>query len=436
MWNHLFGWLAPVFSSAAAEGMVSERQLIRAERMDASELATFIPSRIAMTGTVAAALVGALCVFVVYWLLAGWLIQPLLKLKGLERHTWVGFVAVVVVFTGVAWGGAALMRPADLTLSHFSVVDLDGNGGPARVRSDLSVFIPRFGPAELALPEGRLAVLGTVAHNTLSSPGLSVTATPGFADPQEYPVDAAAPGVLPAVPARATTKQVHAQYLGPLGGERPGLPVPWRVDVTRPIELAEDGWPRGRLMHDLPGALRNVLIVFCRGEGYDPQLGQLEPWVWPYRDDDGLWSPGEALELDGAPPAFEALTRGLAAYGEERDYDREGYLGRLLGQHKGAGEGAPAVAVDQSTMARELVMLSFFDAVPPPNFRKGGFPKGFALRRSLGRGIDLTPLLHGRRLIILGQLPVSPLPLPLTVDGDTPPGEGWTMVRWIYDFGS
>ncbi len=90
--------------------------------------------------------------------------------------------------------------------------------------------------------------------------------------------------------------------------------------------------------------------------------------------------------------------------------------------------------MDESVIARELVLLSFFDAVPPPNFRKSGFPRGYALRRALGQGLDLTPLLHGRRLIILGHLPSSPLPAPLTVDGETVPSEGWTLVRWVYDF--
>ncbi len=434
MWNHLFGWVSPVFSSAAAEGMVNERQLVRADRLDPSELGAFIPSRIAMTGTVGAVLVGALGVFVAYWLLAGWLVQPLLKLRGLERYSWVAFVGVVVVFTGVAWGGAALLRPARLTLSHFSVVDLDGNGGPARVHSALSVFVPRFGPAELAVPDETLAVLGGEAHNTLAASGLTVTqAAVGFADTQEYAVDAASPHALPAAPMRATTKELRVRYLGPVDAGALGLPAGYRFDAS-PLTVGEDGWPVGRVTHHLPEALRNVLIVFCRGEGYGPNPRQLEPWVWTYADDDGRWSPGETLELGGEPAGYEALVRGLAAYGEERDYGREGYLGRLLGQHKGAGPGDAAVAVDESVVTRELVMLSFFDALPPPNFRKGGFPRGFALRRTLGQGLDLTPLLHGRRLIILGQLPKSPLPAPFTVDGDTPPGDGWTMVRWVCDF--
>jgi len=55
-------------------------------------------------------------------------------------------------------------------------------------------------------------------------------------------------------------------------------------------------------------------------------------------------------------------------------------------------------------------------------------------RGTVGPSVDLTALLQGRRLIILGQLKTGPLPLALTIGGETPPSDGWTFVRVIVDY--
>jgi len=86
----------------------------------------------------------------------------------------------------------------------------------------------------------------------------------------------------------------------------------------------------------------------------------------------------------------------------------------------------------------DAALLSFFAALPPPMVTRDGSHgafNGFALyERTVLRGLDLTALTTGRRIIIIGHLPNSKLPVPLSVDGETVPSEGWTIVRWIYDF--
>jgi hypothetical protein len=78
--------------------------------------------------------------------------------------------------------------------------------------------------------------------------------------------------------------------------------------------------------------------------------------------------------------------------------------------------------------------MTFFGAVPPPDYEmdRGQYEMN-VFSRSMTRDLDMTHLITGRRLIVIGHLRDSPSPVPLTVDGETIPSEGWTVVRWIYD---
>ena len=46
---------------------------------------------------------------------------------------------------------------------------------------------------------------------------------------------------------------------------------------------------------------------------------------------------------------------------------------------------------------------------------------------------DLSAMLTGPRLIILGHLEDAPLPADFTVDGERPESSGWLTVRYLYD---
>ncbi|MEE9403533.1 MAG: hypothetical protein V3V20_01455, partial [Algisphaera sp.] len=198
-----------------------------------------------------------------------------------------------------------------------------------------------------------------------------------------------------------------------------------------------DGWPQGELIHTLPGTLTNVTVIQCRGESVDRrgQKRQLPARVWRPVDPTGYnaWASGQPLILKGAVDNHRDLVMPQATYRADRDLTREGYLGDLLNQQKGLLSAMSAV--DESVMARHFALLTFFDALPPPNVRRTQRPHDVLVARGVtGPMTDLTPLLHGRRLIVLGHLKSSPLPVPLTLDGETPPSEGWTFVRMIYDY--
>jgi len=435
LWSRVLNLTAPVHTEAYVGAREKDRTFLPAAQLQRRPLGHFVGGKIAMTGTVSAFLFGAVVLFVLYWLLAGGLLQPLLKSRGRERWAWPVFAAVVLVFTGVAWGAAALVRPAAASLRHVSILDIDAGSGVSRVRSFVSVFLPDFGVTETALGDPAVGRLPGNPHNLLASPGMpGDVVSPGFIEPRSYTVNAANPGAVE-LPTRATTKRLVLDYIGPTVQPTDGLAQPFEVVARTPLTQGPDGWPNGELVHTLPGVLTNVTVVQVRGEGF-VRTGRrrLVPRVWRPRNAAGqdAWAPGDSLSFSGRVDNARKLVVPLPQYRAERDLTAEGYLGDLLAQEKGV---AAAVGFDESVIARRFALMSFYDALPPPDFLKFDFPRDSALSRgTVGPGTDLTPLLQGRRLIILGQLKSGPLPLAFTVGGQTPSSDGWTFVRIIVDY--
>ena len=419
LWNDIFHWTAPVFEPAVAEAQIRAQEMNRPDQRDGVELGRFVPSLIAMRHTAGPVLAGAVLVFGLYWLLAGPIIHAGLKRRKLTHHSWLVFVGVVVVFTGLTWGGAMLVRSNQPAVAHFSVLDVDANTGQARTQSWLSLYVPEFGRARVALGDDAAA---GARQDLIASPGFAVAGeSAGFLDPQPYVFNAATPHALD-VPVRATAKQFHLKRLGPLDDLGPLAATPRARDLR-----IESAWPAGRLSHGLPSALRDVLILYAPGQGQSP-------WLWRH----GRWEPGEVLEL--VPPTEATrLVRRPREYTDERMWNTEGFLGTLIGQRTGqrfTDLDPLQIAMADNEILQAVEMLSFYSALPPPNFRQTGFRgrRATAYQRAVGRSLDITHLTTGRRLIILGYLTDAPLPAELTVDGREPEASGWTVVRWVYDF--
>ena len=418
LWNDIFHWPAPVFEPEVAREQIQAQEMNRPDMRERVELGRFVPSLIAMRHTAGPVLAGAVLLFGLYWLVAGPIAHVGLKRRKLVQHSWLAFVGVVALFTGLTWGGAMLVRSNQPAIVHFSVLDVDANAGLARTQSWLSLYVPDFGRASVELAgDDPLA-----RHDLLASPGFAVAGeSAGFLDPQPYVFNAAAPHRLD-VPVRATAKQFYLNRLGALEDIGPLAATP----RGRDLRIAS-AWPAGRLSHGLPSALRDVLILYAPGQGQSP-------WLWRH----GRWEPGEILEL--APPSEATrLVRRPREYTDERLWNTEGFLGTLIGQrtgHRFTDLDPLQIAMADNEILQAVEMLSFYSALPPPNFRQTGrFGRGAtAYDRAVGRSLDITHLTTGRRLIILGYLPDAPLPAELTVDGREPGASGWTVVRWVYDF--
>jgi hypothetical protein len=448
LWHDVFGWNWPLLTRSDVEREQRANRLYTASNLarqnQTRRLGRFISGQIAMTGTIGTLLVGGVVWFALYWVLTGWLLQPLLKRRGLHRFSWLAFLGLVLGFAAVTWGTAAVLRPTKTSLNHLTVLDFDGNQRLVRGQGYVSLFVPRFGTAEVATATPSVGPLPAGVHNLLSSPGFAPDAAlAGFVDTQSYVLDAASPDAV-ALPVRSTTKPMRVQYLGPVDGDLPGLAEPFTISATQALELAPDGWPVGAVTHTLAGTLTNVQVIFCPGEriDVDGRRRQLPPQVWRYVNPQGenRWATGAPLELTGRPADYGPLLPPFRTWSQlpaTRDWNTEGLLGRRFGELRGPIGDLPT-RVDESVIARQFELLSFFDALPPPDLKRDPdnpvLSTAFLLDRSLLGGLDLTPLLRGRRVILLGQLDDSPFPLPLTVDGETPPSRGRTVVRWVYDF--
>lgn len=427
IWNTIFGWQTPVFSQAyiEAERDESPPTMNRVEHRGTVSLGRFIPGLIAMRNTAAPALLAAVVVFAIYWLLAGPITYAVLRHKGALRHSWLVFTVLAVIFSGITWAGAWAMQPRRTSIAHFTVLDADARTGMVRSHGWLSLFSPDFDEVQLALGDDELAT-----QHTLSSAGHAHSGQgAGFPDPRRYVVDAAAPGAM-AVPFRGTAKQFEMDYLGALGASQPGVTHEW-IMPQGDVRI-EGFWPVGELSHGLPGALRDVLVVYCPGEGE-------RPWVWRYEQ----WAPQEVLDLSANRSRATELVRRPRSgdFPADRNWATEGFLGELIGQRTGqsfAEMERMRGSVAESDLIQAMEMLTFYSMLPPPNFRRGlsasiGGDRPVMYDRTGARAFDLSHLTAGRRLIVIGYLENGPLPAPLTVDGQGVEAEGWTMLRWIYD---
>ena len=443
VWTRIFSWRASKTGELLPKDLFTNPDTsnkyadLSAYSTDKIELGNWMASHVAREGQTGAAIGLAFVLFVIYIVFAALTFPNLLKSRGWHRHSWSLFVGIVALFSIIAWGGAWMMRPATTSASHFTVLDIDGNSNRVHARSWQSLLIPTFSTADVqvnSLPDGlsRMQVA-----NLLSSPGNDLSAeSPGYPDQRSYVFDAATPNALP-LPMRSTTKSLRVEFLGQITGQQDGLQRPWTLPQSKDGLSVKAGLPVGEIEHTFPGPLTDVLVVYCPGGAQMPvasnaQRSSNRPGVYKYKDGNGqaVWQPGTPLVLPAQRNAYIPLWV-QPNKTAKRFWRQEGYLGQAMadrGFTNGSGNG--------SNIVHDIPLLSFFGAMPPPDYEVD--PDSFAspdvFHRSLSRDLDLTHLITGRRIIIIGHLKESPSPVPLTIDGDTIPSQGWTVVRWIYDF--
>ena len=429
LWNTIFNWQGEAWMPKVIEGKLQRDEIVRPEFRNDVELGVFARDEINMKESASTAVLLSIVLFILYWLAAGPISFAWLKSRQMAHHSWLVFTGVVAVFSVVSWGAAYFLRPTQARIKHVSVVDFDAGGHRARVHSWLSVFVPRHGRAEVVIDPAA----PDHPHDTLANVGMVSQALgadeSGYTDSQRYILPAAAPSRA-AFPVRATPRQLEVDYVGDLDSHPQGLSVDWlapRGDVR-----AEGETLHGRLTHQLPGELRDVLVVFCPGDGNMPLVWPLGATV--------RWEPGQVLNLDKITrqPAMPLINEPRFRVDDQgKRVKWGGFLGYLV--DRGAAFGGrnrprfnPATAYRPDQVTRVAEILTFYSTLPPPDYQTSGMLGGGRnYTRALGRPFDITALLPLRRVIIMGHLQRSPLPLPLTVDGEILPSEGWTVVRWI-----
>ena len=97
--------------------------------------------------------------------------------------------------------------------------------------------------------------------------------------------------------------------------------------------------------------------------------------------------------------------------------------------------GNPCAQADNEII-QSVEMLSFFAALPPPDFTPMDSPLArnrVGYQRQLARSLDMTALSEGPRVILIGHMQNASLPAPLSLNGQTVPSSGWTVVRMIVE---
>ena len=417
LWRAVFGW-----RNKARPQDIKEAKKKGAVRLaEAREMGRIVGPIVAMRDTFTGALMLAIIVFIVYWLAAGPVGFAVLRSRGLTRHAWVGFVAMIVFFSALCWGGASILRPRRGRVAHFSMLDMYAGEDRVHVHSWLSVFVAKHGRVNVAVDPDREE--RNSSPNTLISAGLPESETESvFLDPRPYDLSATAPDSA-AVPYRSTAKQFEVDFLGKLNkADATSREDPeWIGPQSYRLRLV-DGFPQGKVSHALPGTLHDVLIVYCPGDGR-------EPWVWTH----DTWAAGEILQVRG--PTVDKPFHPLAKETLDEDDRWDGYLAERIrvnkpGERLAQGDVGRIVLGDNEIVVNSEV-LTFYSMLPPPRYWDEGWQGPIHYYRALGRQLDLTALLKLRRLIIIGYLKDSPLPVPLTIDGRRAKGRGWTVVRWI-----
>ncbi|MFN3168982.1 MAG: hypothetical protein ACE37H_18190 [Phycisphaeraceae bacterium] len=444
VWTRIFSWrgskTGELLPDSEFDDQQTSGQYQEAKNATHVELGTWLAARVARQRQTGPAVGLAFVLFMVYAVAAGLTFPHFLRGRGWERHSWLMFVGIVAVFSAIAWGGAWALRPASNSAAHFSVLDIDGNNQVARVRSWQSVLVPSFADTQFKVSSEADGLTRMDVVNVLSSPGHAIALeSPGYPDQRTYGFDATAPHTID-IPMRSTTKSIVVDFLGQITAQRPGMSRPWQMPKAKDLRLASNGLPAGTITHDFPDTLTDVRIIYCPG---GPQLAgksDNRPMVYAYRDpktNKSEWAPKTPLALPASDQSYTPLWVRPNLTSKQRNWTREGDLGSRIAQR-----GSMPGNNNASDIINDIALLSFYDALPPPVYETQpstipgvnfGSSPYYTYNRSLMRDLDLTHLITGRRVILIGHLQNGPSPVPLTVDGQDVEAEGWTVVRWIYD---
>lgn len=451
VWNPLLGRRGDTLSAreyAALDQSEPQRLRRRPTALDSLLVGRIIANRIDLAGRAALGVLAAMGIFVTYWLLAGPLGFAILKRRGRQRWAWLTFVATGVAFTGLAWGGSAFLREERVRIEHLTFLDhvardaefdaaLGGAPQFQRAMSWFTASLPGYGTASIELggDAGRRDLLSTWSAPTSDDRG-------GFPDTSRYDAPVQRPGALE-VPARATAATFAADWLGTI--ESSWGRLPW-VDPESPVASYVDPQARtvalsGRLRHGIPGGLRDVRIIHVNP--FRMPLPRFAPGSLPIVADGGgmplggrfvivpFWSPdapidlGPALYPDGPVDATSTAPGSAVAEIRGRYYDPFA---------ASAGMFRPEADLDSNEeVSLRLDMISLYGMLAPPPYIQNP-PVGqdtVRIERIVGREADLSAWFTRPCLIVIGYLRDSSIPIPVEIDGETPPSDGLTVLRWV-----
>ena len=390
-----------------------------------------IAPSITSSGSAGLALLLGFALFATYWGLGGPLGYAILNQYGLKKHTWLAFVAAIGLFTLIGWGGVSAIRPRSASMQQVVFLDAIEGGRFQRTRSYANVFFPGYADASLRVgdPDNEFGVF----HNTVSHWNELYTQTLGtssFPDARSYAVSARDADVM-RFPARATDKKFRLDWTGP---ER--WPMPNAVSenggpgALRLVTLEDQSVGiTGSLTHNLPGTLKDVVIVVSKGQrSIGTHVGQSGVPNYNAYKIPGGWPPGQPKDLAT-----------LGSGSSNTNKPSHSYFDDLLSKASG---GEFATVASSGSANERLIANAFVSQLKTPA-RTGSEIKTAGVRQS-SHGLDVGKWLTQPCVMVLGVVELSRAddatnPLPVFIKR----GGGWNevdwsgkvVVRWIYPLG-
>ncbi len=437
-WNRVLGQRGELPTAQEADLLLKQGVLSRS----AVNFANDIPGEIAKTRTAAAGVLLGFVVFVAYWLVAGPLGYSILKRRGQVRHSWLAYALAALAFTGIAWGGATMIRPRKVEAQHLTFIDHVFGQPLQRARTWVSILIPWYGQATVQVttptPDGSApgkseGIDTAAAWESIQDAKVGVGA---FPDSRPYVIDARNPSAV-RVPTRSTVKQWQVDWVG---GPRWKMPVP--VDdagdaaPTAAIRFNTDRSTKalltGKLEHELPAAINDAVIIVVQrqtslvrsgADGPEPRgLGNAMICDARAYKLANPWQPGQILDMSVVTASTEPST--LASR----------LMERLLGSQSTGLQGA--VRSNPGQVVDHLTALSLISQLDPPKGNQSEMSSFPAANRAGAQGLDLGKWFTQPCVIVIGAIGTSnepaDTPTPIFVDGQRVPALGRTLVRWVY----
>ncbi len=445
-WNRILGRRADTPSGMELTWLENNSRLARGvvnEVLAGSGIA--IEHMISLSGETSRALLLALVLFGAYWLFAGPLGFAILKRQKMPHHSWVAFVAATALFTAIAWGSVSLLRSDDISVKHVTFLDYIARPGGerpndpqlARAVSWLSVYLNKYGPVQIGLeptPDERNLLISWAAPRRENQP---------FPNVDRYTVDVGRDPAVFSIPARSTTSQLYANWLGPLRKDWVGMIF---ADPSQAVEavVTADGREdhlAGILRHDLPGTLTNVIVLWIKSDRVPPrQYAKEGDKDLPYvsQGETRILNNGEAWSIPTWAPQtpLDLSTLGSTASGPRRAASMYQFLLKYKSEFD---REYPVTNMDTIPSVNDirmyLEMLGIYNQLMPPEYLGSSADRlqnQLVIKRDLGRELDLSMWMTRPCIIIMGRLENSPTPVPLRIEGSEQPSSGVTIVRWVY----
>lgn len=402
--------------------------------------------------TASAYVLVAVLFFAVYWVAAGPGLYAYLSLKKLPTLNWFLFGAIAVAAAFLAVAVVRVVQSKSPTVEHVTLIRAPA-GEYATVQSRIGLYVPSDGMKELELSGTTPQTTNWITPYPEHPIRTKVLESSKFLAMKQYqlPIEDATSNenVRVSIPWRSTMKEIQTRWNGDLPGRVEG-----------------QAWLTGRVYPDIAGTLANgtpwdlkeiYLVYHLPLVGDGTNAGGDKVIYIP------KWAKGQVLDLTQLLTSDNVYRIGKNITGRESmpGYDNVVYGGMEL-LHRGWGNEVPlgegwvgywysTNTVSSSDMglalgndsgsgayAASLPICSLFDRIPPMRNAKDTDGTYKPTRRDIARigarFLNVSPALMAGNLVVLAQTK-APLPIPLTVDGDTPKGDGVILCQYLLPLG-